>query len=298
MQKPEQKLSIITLGLLGIGGVLVADKALPVINSVLTGGIEMIGKAATLGVMAAGVGAVAILAGVAAFTAMGGAMFLLGKGMEAVGSAASNVEPLLKTLADMDTEKLLMIGPALMAISAGLMAITAGSIISGIGKLLTGDPFKKFEELAQMADPLKLVADAIQTIGSGLKDMAAGINGVDVKKLSDVSNIMMENNTGNKIPVLAPSVEPSKEKTAQNVSVSPTVVSQQKGATTKEDAINDYYNSKGSPSSGNDMTVLVNQIKIMINLLTEMNNRPLAFHFDDGVVRELAVRNRVMNNKG
>ena len=61
MQKPEQKLSIITLGLLGIGGVLVADKALPVINSVLTGGIEMIGKAATLGVMAAGVGAVAFI---------------------------------------------------------------------------------------------------------------------------------------------------------------------------------------------------------------------------------------------
>lgn len=61
MNKPEQKLSVITLAVLGIGGVFVADKALPVINSVLTGGIEMIGKAATLGVMAAGVAGVAFV---------------------------------------------------------------------------------------------------------------------------------------------------------------------------------------------------------------------------------------------
>ena len=58
----QTKMSIIAMSVIGIGGFLVADKALPVINSVLTGAIDMAGKAVTLGVMGAGIAFVGFVA--------------------------------------------------------------------------------------------------------------------------------------------------------------------------------------------------------------------------------------------
>lgn len=279
--------------------------------SILGSSIISLGKSvALLGLMSP-----FVMTGSLALTALG---YAVSSVSIAIGSALSYIDSIVESLTELeslDGSKLAGIGTGLLQLGTGLAGLAGGGIVTGIAQLLGGDPFKKLEQLAEIANPLDIAARAINMLGESLMQLSNALETIDLSKLSDLNALkgfasqvgigfQMRRETGKQ-----ETQEPSAAMTAQNVSIaepqppvpsatgqnvsiresSQPTTSTQSAATSIDDMLDEMTRGGGTSK----LEALMIQL---IKVVQESNNRPMVFEFDDGTVRHIRNKTRSLNN--
>ena len=105
-----------------------------------------------------------------------------------IKAGAEGIGTIFSSLQNVDTTKLLAIGPALIGIGVGLASLGAGGVIGAIGGLLSGDPIKKIERLAAAGDGLQNAATGLQGVAAALTQVSIALASIDTSKLEALSD--------------------------------------------------------------------------------------------------------------
>lgn len=166
-----------------------------------------LGKAGTaligFGVVASGFALAAplILAGAATLVAASGALIIFSGSMSMLSNSittldVSPITSLTSSLIDLtgiSVSSLFDISAALVAVGSSLVAFSAmrfgSSIITSISGLFANDLLKDLDNLASLANPLQIAANAIQTLGASLSELSMVMNTVDLGKIDDLAKV-------------------------------------------------------------------------------------------------------------
>ena len=189
-----------TVGAIGLGAVALLGKAAGEGLSSLGAGLTKFGTA-----MMSGVGAVGLIAFIALAVGLGFALRTAGPGIEAFGTVISSVfsglatvisaasigfATIFDTITSVNPMELIATAYGITAIGAALAAFGAGSAIGGIGSaigsLFGGGPMDQLAELAELADPLPIVADAISSVVTSIEQLGSILDSVDLDVMDDI----------------------------------------------------------------------------------------------------------------
>jgi len=232
-----------------------------------------------LGIAAVAFGAflAPILLGAVAIGALGLALIPLAA---AVAIASPGLAAMFASLESVDVGALLAIGPALAGIAIGMAALGAASAGNALVGLFADDPVDKLKELAAVADPISVLADALVKLNESLKilpESMSAIGDIDVDKLSSIPTVSMNATTK-----LEPSNAGSLPEAASSVAASDPVNVAAVASTTKSPGMGDH------------------KIMQLVNQLTQAyvagQDRPITIYLGDSEIRRFNKNIKKFNN--
>lgn len=155
------------------------------------------------------IGAVSLAVGV-----FSGALFLLSKALsvvkkplDGIAESISNVAKSVKELTAVPFQNLFGVAGGLMAIAGSMAALTVVETGSGLlntfNKMFGNDLVSRLDQIAKRADPIRVVADSIQSLVSGLLELSQILSNLDfsgLDSLEEFKKIGMINPTQHLLP--------------------------------------------------------------------------------------------------
>lgn len=189
-----------TAGAIGMAAVAVLGKPTGEALKSLGQGVAAFGA-----FILSGVGAVGLIAFAGLAMGLGFALGLAGPAIEAFGTvigsvfnglatvitaAAAGFTTIFDTITSVDPMALIATAYGIGAIGAALLAfgvgMAAGGIGAAIGNLFGGGPMEQLAELAELADPLPIVADAISSVVTSIEQLGSILDSVDLDVMDDI----------------------------------------------------------------------------------------------------------------
>lgn len=226
--------------------------------SVGKAGVTLVALAGATAVL--GLAAPLVLAGAAAMGAMGAAGWILGKSFEALGTGIAPIIDDVVRLGNIDAGNMVAMAGGLIALSGALTVFAASTALSGgistIGSIFNGGLFSNIERIAQIAPSLETASLSVNTLATGIRDLAEAVNVLNAVDLgagiNKINQIKASSNLGR---VVQPVTQ----------GVSNNVVNNSTTSSVNNSVSNNNTNANGQDVGLVIMSELLEQIKLLNN---------------------------------
>ena len=110
-----------------------------------------------------------------------------------IDAMASGLSEIFTTLTSVSGPQLLATAAGVTALGGALVAFGGGSALAGIGSaiggLFGGDSITKMQKLAELANPISVLANALEKLNKNLMLLTPTLNTIDTSKISSLKDV-------------------------------------------------------------------------------------------------------------